>query len=84
VEKIPEYSYFIIKEGRGSIEKNGFLTYKELLLAEGEKYQDKRPKYTEEELKVMVSLVFLTLVYRNHTVKIEKKVISLIDHIVRN
>jgi len=32
----------------------------------------------------MISLVFLTLVYRNHTVKIDKKTISLIDHIVRN
>lgn len=74
----------MVQQGRKSIEENGLVTHKDLLMVEGEEVKDKRPRYTEEELKIVVNLVFLTLVYRAYKVEQGKKSLNLIDHIVRN
>lgn len=81
IEEIPKYSFSLLNEGRRSFEENGLLTMKQLLVGEE---KDKRPRYTEEELKIMLNLVLLTAVYRDFKAIEKKKKLNLIDHMVRN
>ena len=47
---------------------------KQLLVGEE---KDKRPRYTEEELKIMLNLVLLTAVYRDFKAIEKKKKLNL-------
>ena len=82
ISSIPKLSFSILSEGRNSLDKNGLLTIKKLLNGEE---NDKRQRYSEEELMYMINLVFLTVVYRNYKViEGKKKSLNLIEYMVRN
>jgi len=56
-------------------------TEKDLLLCE---VKDKRPRYSPDELKVLIELSFLTLPYINYKAPDGKKWMGLTKHIVLN
>lgn len=80
IEKVPALGFALMQLGMQSLQQNCLKTEKTLLV--DPEVKDKRQRYSQEELQVLIFLSLLTLPYQGYQVPDGKKWVGLAEHIV--